>query len=57
MARLSKKALEWLEQSNCFEEVTDTMLSLAETGIQILLSSKAVQDLNRQACELDELGD
>jgi hypothetical protein len=49
MANLSERAKQWLEDSNCFEEISDDVLSLANTGIQILLSAKAVVDLNRQA--------
>jgi hypothetical protein len=52
--KLSQKAHEWLTASNCFEEICDDMLTLAESGIQILLSQKAVQDLNRQAREQDQ---
>lgn len=54
MAKLSERAKQWLENSNCFEEVSDDMLSLANSGIQILLSKKAVEDLNRQAREAQE---
>lgn len=54
MANLSERAKQWLEDSNCFEEIADDMLSLANSGIQILLSRKAVEDLNRQAREAQE---
>jgi hypothetical protein len=49
--KLSEKTMQWLTDSHCFEEITDDMVTLAESGIQILLSQKAVQDLNRQARE------
>ncbi len=54
MAKLSELARQWLEASNCFEEVSDDMLTVADSGIQILLSSRAVEDLNRQARDAKE---
>lgn len=54
MAILSERAKQWLQDSNCFEEISDDMLSLANSGIQILLSKKAVDDLNRQARDAQE---
>lgn len=54
MAKLSERARQWLEDSKCFEEVSDDMLTVAESGIQILLSKKAVEDLNRQARDAQE---
>ena len=54
MATLSERAKQWLKDSNCFEEISDDMLSLANSDIQILLSKKAVEDLNRQAREAQE---
>lgn len=54
MANLSELTKQWLQDSNCFEEISDDMLSLANSGIQILLSKKAVEDLNRQAREAQE---
>lgn len=54
MANLSESAKHWLEESNCFEEISDDMLSVANSGIQILLSKRAVEDLNRQAREAQE---
>ena len=53
MATLSAKAKEMLDQSNCFDEIADDCLSVANSGILILLSTKAVADLNRQAREQD----
>lgn len=51
MVELSKQTIAWLQASNCFEEISNDMLSLANSGIQILLSDEAVQDLNRQATD------
>lgn len=50
-AKLSAKAVEWLNASNCFDEVSDDYLSVANSNIVILLSNKAIADLNRQAKE------
>lgn len=52
--RLAKKTWQWLEDSNCFEEISDDMLSLSNSGIQILLSNRAVEDLNRQARNVED---
>ena len=54
MAKLSERAKQWLQDSNCFEEVQDDVLTVANSGIQILLSHRAVADLNRQARDAQE---
>jgi hypothetical protein len=54
MAILSERAKQWLQDSNCFEEIADDMLTVANSGIQILLSKKAIEDLNRQARDAQE---
>ena len=53
MSVLAKRTIEWLEESNCFEEVAPDYLLLANSGIQILLGNRAIEDLNRQAREAE----
>lgn len=55
MAQLSKAARQMLEDSNCFDEVADDYVSVANSDIVILLTRTAVEDLNRQARERAEL--
>lgn len=46
MVILSEQAKHWLKGSDCFEEISDDMLSLAGSGIQILLCKKVLKDLS-----------
>lgn len=54
--KLSEKARQWLEASYCFEDVSDDALTIANSGIVILLCKRAVEDLNRQARDADDDG-
>lgn len=54
MAQLSEAARKMLGDSNCFDEVADDYLSVANSDIVILLTRTAVRDLNRQARDRDE---
>ncbi len=54
MSTLSERAKRWLEESNEFSVVADDHLVTGSGGITILLSKRAVEDLNRQAREVEE---
>jgi hypothetical protein len=50
MAKLTKAAIAMLETAGC-TEVADDYLILFNSDVTVLLSSKAVGDLNRQAAD------
>lgn len=50
MAKLSKAAKEMLEKAGC-TEVADDYIILFNSDVTILLSHRAVADLNRQAID------
>ena len=54
MTKLSEKAIRWLEESNEFSVVADDHLVTGNNGITILLSKRAVEDLNRQARDAED---
>lgn len=50
MAKLSKAAVKMLEAAGC-NEVGDDYLVIGTTDVRVLLSHRAVADLNQQARE------
>ena len=50
--KLSKAAIKLLEEAGC-SEVSDDYVILGSTDLRILLSQRAVEDLNTQARETE----
>jgi hypothetical protein len=50
MTRLSQAAIEMLREAEC-NEVADDFIMVGNVGVMVLLSHRAVADLNRQARE------
>ncbi|AQH05654.1 hypothetical protein A9R05_42310 (plasmid) [Burkholderia sp. KK1] len=48
MAKLSKEAIALLEDAEC-SEIADDYIVIGNIGVTVLLSNRAVADLNRQA--------
>jgi hypothetical protein len=53
MAKLSKAAVAMLEDAGC-NEIDDDFIVIGTTDVRVLLSHRAVADLNRQAREWAE---
>jgi hypothetical protein len=50
MAKLSRAAVAMLEDAGC-NEIGDDFIVIGTTDVRVLLSHRAVADLNQQACE------
>ncbi|KGW78512.1 hypothetical protein Y046_4773 [Burkholderia pseudomallei MSHR2990] len=53
MAKLSKTAVAMLEDAGC-NEVSDDLIVIGTTDVRVLLSHRAIADLNQQAREWAE---
>lgn len=53
MAKLSKAAVAMLEDAGC-NEISDDLIVIGTTDVRVLLSHRAVADLNQQAREWAE---
>lgn len=53
MAKLCQQAVKMLEAAGC-NEIADDMIVIGTTDVRVLLSHRAVEDLNAQAREWAE---